>query len=96
MCEKCDKHKKTKEQKTGTTTKSFYSIINMLKWLESFPEDHKKSYTVEYNDNFILVFSGTVEIPAPVKKKTWKKLEEKEYNVGEKRFRVSVEEFSDE
>jgi len=96
MCDKCKEHNKVKEQSNETVKKSFYSLVNMLKWLESFPEDYKKVYTVEYDENFILVFSGMVTKPAPKKKKVWKKLEEKEYNVGEQRFRVSVEEFSDE
>ena len=91
----CDENKKIKTQEPEIIKKVFYSPVNMLRWLDSQPETCKKSFTVDYNENFILVFTASVEIPKPKREKTWKLVQKQLLHpVNGKNYRLTIEEES--
>jgi hypothetical protein len=75
--------------------KSFHSVVNLLKWMNAFDEDCKKSIHVDYDDDYCLIFTGTVEEPKEKKPVKLIPVDKKEIVVDGRRFKVTVEEYTD-
>ena len=84
------------EQNERIMKKTFFSIVDMLRWMDSYENDCKKSVHVDYDDKFHLLFTGIVEEPEPKKPKVWKQVHQEEAMHGRRRFRTTIEEFTDE